>query len=78
MLHHPVTEVFLQSIFSDVFNFQNNNWMFLQLRLSLVQFKVQSKKEGKHRDFQTLPPHTGTTSLLHTNDTPVSQPEDLY
>ena len=52
--------------------------MFLQLRLSLVQFKVQSKKEGKHRDFQTLPPHTGTTSLLHTNEAPVSQPEDLF
>ena len=52
--------------------------MFLQLRLSLVQFKVQSKKEGKHRDSQTLPPHMGTTSLLHTNKAPVSQLEDLY
>ena len=78
MLHHPVTEVFLQSIFSDVFNFQNSNWMFLQLSLSLVQFKVQSKKEGKHRDSQTRPPHMGTTSLLHTNKAPVSQPEDLF
>ena len=38
--------------------------MFLQLSLSLVQFKVPSKKEGKHRDSQTLL-HTGTTSLPH-------------
>ena len=78
MLHHPVIEIFLQSNFLIFFNCQNSNWMFLQLRLSLVPFKVQSKKEGKHRDSQTLPPHTGTSYLLHTNEAPVSQPEDLF
>lgn len=37
--------------------------MFLQLSLSLVKFKVQSKKEGKHRD-------SPDTSFAHGHNLP--------
>ena len=75
-----VLEILWQSVFSNSFRFvSNSNLIFLKLRLSLVQLKVQRKNQGKHRDLPdaSSAPHMGTppslVSVVHTKAVPVLQ-----